>query len=131
MRAHPHFDDGGTLDWHRHWDEAAAAAKADGKLVFVEMGRELCGQCRSLVQRVVPLPAVANLLRERYVALASDADAPEGPVVELAMQLEGATMLPFVLLADGDGRFLGGSAGSVDPERLAAMLREASAGDAN
>lgn len=40
-RAHPHFDDRGTLDWHRSWKEAAAQARAEGKLVFVELGREL------------------------------------------------------------------------------------------
>ena len=41
MNAHPHFNDGGTLDWHTTLDGALAAAKADGRMVFVEMGREL------------------------------------------------------------------------------------------
>lgn len=36
---HPHFDDHGTLTWHTHWDEALAAAKAEGKRVFIELGR--------------------------------------------------------------------------------------------
>lgn len=39
-RAHPHFDDKGTLDWHTHWSEALAAAQRDGKHVFIEFGRE-------------------------------------------------------------------------------------------
>ncbi len=41
MPAHPHFDDGGTLDWHRRWSDALAAARASGKKVFIEFGREL------------------------------------------------------------------------------------------
>jgi hypothetical protein len=41
MPRHPHFDDRGTLDWHEHWDDALAAARREGKLVFIEMGREL------------------------------------------------------------------------------------------
>lgn len=41
MRAHPHFNDRGTLDWHTDFAEALAAAKAQGKLVFIELGREL------------------------------------------------------------------------------------------
>jgi hypothetical protein len=40
-RPHPHFDDRGTLDWHTRWAEALAAARAAGKHVFIEMGREL------------------------------------------------------------------------------------------
>jgi hypothetical protein len=39
-RPHPHFDDKGTLDWHTRWSEAAAAARAAQKSVFIEMGRE-------------------------------------------------------------------------------------------
>ena len=119
---HPHFDDGGTLHWYTRWEDAAAAARAEGKLVFVEMGRELCSQCRSLVQGVVPLPQVAGILREHFVALASDADAPEAPVVDLAMELEDAMMLPFVLFADADGHFKGGSSGQVDPDGFLATL---------
>jgi hypothetical protein len=38
---HPHFDDRGTLNWHTKFADALAAAKADKRMVFVEMGREL------------------------------------------------------------------------------------------
>lgn len=41
MAAHPHFDDGGTLDWHTSYEAALASATEQGKKVFVEMGREL------------------------------------------------------------------------------------------
>ena len=37
---HPHFDDGGTLNWHTRWADALAAAKAESKKIFVEYGRE-------------------------------------------------------------------------------------------
>ena len=40
-RRHPHFDDRGTLDWHTTLAEARAAAQTEGKLILVEMGREL------------------------------------------------------------------------------------------
>ena len=40
-RPHPHFDDRGTLDWHSTWAEAAAHARAEQKLLFIELGREL------------------------------------------------------------------------------------------
>ena len=40
-RKHPHFDDRGTLDWHTVFAEAQAAARAGGKRLFIEIGREL------------------------------------------------------------------------------------------
>jgi hypothetical protein len=38
---HPHFDDKGTLNWHTSLAAALAEAKADGKRVLIEFGREL------------------------------------------------------------------------------------------
>ena len=116
MGSHPHFDDGGNLDWHTTWASALEAASKEGKHVFIEMGREACGNCRSLVESVARLPDVAPLLKEQFVALASDCDAPEKPVMDLAMQnLQDAMMLPFVMFVDADGNWLGGSHGAIDP----------------
>lgn len=36
---HPHFDDKGTLAWSTKLADAQAAAKATGKLIFIEYGR--------------------------------------------------------------------------------------------
>jgi glycine/D-amino acid oxidase-like deaminating enzyme len=75
------------------------------------------------VQGVVPRPDVAPLLRGRFVALAADADDCEPEVLELASRLEDAEMLPFVLFADSQGRFLEGSSGAVDPRRFVQTLQ--------
>jgi hypothetical protein len=74
------------------------------------------------VQGVVPRPDVAPLLGSRFVALAADADECEPEVIELAGRLEDAQMLPFVLFADAEGRFLEGSSGAVDPKRFVQTL---------
>lgn len=124
-RPHPHFDDHGTLDWHTSWKSALAAAQAGNKRLFVEFGREACGQCRSLVQSVVPRPDVAPLLQQHFVALASDCDDAEDEVLALADQLPDAQMLPFVLIADAQGRFQGGSSGALGPAALKQMLENA------
>jgi thioredoxin-related protein len=122
-RAHPHFDDRGTLSWHTRWRDAQAQAQAENKLIFIEFGRELCGQCRALVQSVVPRPDVAPLLQQHFVALAADADDSEDAVLDFAAKLEDATMLPFVLFTDARGQFLEGSSGAVDPRRFAETLK--------
>ena len=36
---HPHFDDGGAVTWFTRYTDGLEAARAAGKLVFVEMGR--------------------------------------------------------------------------------------------
>lgn len=38
---HPHFDDRGTLSWHTRYADALTQAKAESRMLFVEMGREL------------------------------------------------------------------------------------------
>ncbi len=49
------------------------------------------------------------------MALASDCDAPEDAVIAYAEQLEDAYMLPFVMFVDGEGNFISGSSGAVNP----------------
>ena len=76
------------------------------------------------MQGVVPRPDVAPLLQEHFIALAADADNPEQPVSDLAMNLEDAMMLPFVLFADADGNFLDGCSGAVAPPYLIKTLEK-------
>ena len=127
QRPHPHFDDHGALSWHTSWKEAQAQARAENRLIFIELGRELCSQCRSLVQGIVPRQDVAPILRHHFVALAADADECEPEVQALAGNLPDAEMLPFVLFADAEGRFLEGSSGAVDPRQFVETLQRLSA----
>jgi len=80
------------------------------------------------VQGVVPRPDVAPLLQAHFVALAADADETEDEVIALARHLEDAMMLPFVIFADAQGRFLEGSSGAVHPATFASTLRRLSEG---
>lgn len=121
-KPHPHFDDRGTLDWHTRLEEALERAKAEDKKVFIEFGRELCSQCRTLVQNVIPRSDVAPLLQEHFVAVAADADQPEDAVLQLAMKLEDAMMLPFVMFTDAQGNFLEGYSGAATPPHLKKVL---------
>tara|TARA_R110002072_G_scaffold58824_11_gene149550 strand:- start:7550 stop:7954 length:405 start_codon:yes stop_codon:yes gene_type:complete len=119
---HPHFDDRGTLSWHTTMAQAKEEAARDGKLIFIELGRKLCSQCRALVETTVPRPDVGPKLQEGWVALAADADECEDEVVALAQKLEDAMMLPFVLFTDADGTFLDGYAGVSSAPKLIEIL---------
>jgi hypothetical protein len=39
-QGHPHFNDGGTLQWQTKFAEAKAAAKKADRLILVEYGRK-------------------------------------------------------------------------------------------
>jgi hypothetical protein len=76
------------------------------------------------VQGVVPQPDIARLLQEHFVALASDIDAPEAELIDLAAtNMPDAMMLPFVLILDAQGRFLAGSHGVVQPRSFQEVLQ--------
>ena len=79
------------------------------------------------MQAVVPRPDVAPLLKEHFVALASDCDKPEDEVIALAQKLEDAMMLPFIIFADAEGNYLDGYSGVVTPPYLIKKLTELSA----
>ena len=77
------------------------------------------------MQGVIPQPEIASLLQQRFVALASDIDAPESELIDLAAtNIPDAMMLPFVLVLDAEGRFLAGSSGAVHPGRFQQALEE-------
>ena len=125
MSSHPHFDDHGSLQWHTRFADARAAAAAEGKKIFIEMGRELCSNCRSLVSAVVPQPAIAKALQDDYVALAADIDELEDPLRDLLLEnMPDAMMLPFVAFTDAEGRWLAGSQGAVQPATLERTLQD-------
>ena len=70
----------------------------------------------------MPRPDIAPVLQEGFVALAADCDDPEEEVVDLAQRLEDAYMLPFVIVADSNGQFVGGASGMQTPEGLLGLL---------
>lgn len=125
---HPTFDDGGTLHWHRELRYALEDAVESNKYLFIDVGREACSQCRTLVERTVPHPEIAPLLREHFVALASDVDDPEDEVLELAQEIPDAYMLPFVIFTDAEGRMLHGTSGDVNPAEFKTTLERLVAG---
>lgn len=122
---HSHFDDSGAVNWFRTYAEAAAAARESGKYLFVECGRADCGSCRELIERVVPLPEIRDILRARFVCLAEDADRMSPEARGLASRLKPPRMLPFILVADREGRWLGGHGGSIDAASLLRILESA------
>ncbi|MFV1958933.1 MAG: thioredoxin family protein, partial [Planctomycetota bacterium] len=125
---HPYFSDGDTLVWYESMAEAREAARAEGKVIFMESGRRACGSCRQLISQVLPDPRVSARLGRIAVGLAVNCDRPDPEAQRLlSRNLPRARMLPLVAFLTADGAWITGFSGSGGVERLLAHLRKAEA----
>lgn len=116
---HPYFDDRG-LKWHTKLADALAEAKRDKKHVLIEYGRLACGNCKALVENVMPHSTVKPILEQKFVLLASDCDHPEEEVRKIgAHHMANARSLPFVMFLNSNGNFVFGTQGARDPHTFA------------
>jgi thioredoxin-related protein len=114
---HPHFKS--DLRWFTTLADALVRARAEKKKVFIEYGREACGNCRDLVENVLPLEDVRRVLDAGFVPVAIDCDAPDPAVRALgAAHMSHARSLPFVIYTDAEGRFLHGTQGGRSSKEL-------------
>lgn len=104
-------------------DAALAKAKAENKLLFLEMGREDCENCQALREMVakqkVKLPESAFV----YADVNIDDPAMRKAFVRKFKVI--GNILPFVVVAGPDGRQLGARAGSGTAEEYGALIEKA------
>ena len=67
---------------HISYAEGLKAAKAEGKLLFVDFYTEWCGPCKMMANNVFPQKDVGDYMNAKFVCLKIDAEKGEG--VELA-----------------------------------------------
>jgi len=126
MTSHPDFDDQGVVPWHTDFNTALAEARKTGKGLFIDCGRYECGNCRCLVESILPRPEVHTYLNEHFVSLADDCDAMAPEVLALGRKyMPSARVLPFVILTDAEGSWLDGRSGGISAEGFLALLRSA------
>lgn len=104
-------------------DEALKQAKAENKLLFVQFGRETCGNCQAL----------KSMIQQRQIRL-SDSDfvyadlncdeAAAHRAFATRFKVEGRT-LPFVVIADPDGKQLAARNGYGTAAEFRAFIKDA------
>ena len=122
---HPHFSDGGTLDWAPTLSTAKAWARERGKLIFVEVGNPRCPNCRVLCSDVVPHPQVKQRMRDGFVGLAPDSRFLHASVRRLFMNnvpRHKLRVLPWVAFLTADGQFITGWGGYTTVSQLESHL---------
>ncbi len=120
INSHPHFDDQGANHWFVTLEGGIDEAKRSGRMIFVEFGRKACSECRNLVEVLLVDDQVGDKLRTNFVTVAADADSDDPAILALAMQVQNATTLPYVMFADAEGLLLHGFSG---PSSVADLLQ--------
>lgn len=68
---------GQTNFQHLTLNEAVAKAKAEGKMVFVDLYTSWCVPCKMMADHVFPDPALGKFMNERFVCVKYDAEQDE------------------------------------------------------
>ena len=103
--------------------QALEQAKSEKRMLFIQFGREACSNCQALrgyvAQNEVRLPKDKFI----YVDLNCD-DKATSAAFRKNFKVEGST-LPFVVVADAEGRQLVGRSGYGTPDDYKKLLRVA------
>ena len=105
------------VPWEPWSDQAFTRARAEKRLVLLDVGAEWCHWCHVMDDTTYREAAVLRLLRERYVPVRVDADAQP----DLANRYEDYGW-PATVVLDADGRELVKFRGYIAPERMRSML---------
>lgn len=104
-------------------EEAMVSAKADGKLLFIQMGRETCGNCQALKSYISS--GAVRLPKERFVYVDLNCDNREASQAFFSRYKVDGNTLPFVVVADSEGKQLAGRSGYGSPEEFKKLVKEA------
>ena len=92
------------------FEQALAAAKEEGKLVFVDCYTSWCGPCKNMTEKVFPQKEAGDYFNPRFVCVKYDMEKGEG--LELAKRFDVHAYPTFVIVrADGtvQHKLVGGS----------------------
>lgn len=106
--------------WAGSLDEARRIARQQGKMVFIETGRDACGNCQELKRKIIPSAGVYSALGEVAVGYYDDCERdPNSEAFRALMaQLPRAMILPLVGFFTPDMRWVHGFSGHTDEAKF-------------
>ena len=93
----------GAITWQRDLRRAFDVAKAEGKLIVVDVYTDWCGWCKKMDKTVYADPAVVTLSREQIFVKLNAEDRDQGQ--DFARQM-GVSGYPTTIILDGQARVL-------------------------
>ena len=95
---------------HISFDEGLAAAKQEGKLVFIDFFTTWCGPCKMMSSKTFPQKEVGDFMNAKFIPMKMDAEK-EG--LELAKKY-GVRAYPTYVVIDADGNEVAKFSGYMD-----------------
>jgi hypothetical protein len=108
----------GAIAWTDWSDTAFARARADGRLVLLDLGAVWCHWCHVMEETTYKDPEVVSLIQTRFVAVRVDQDARP----DLSNRYEDYGW-PATVVFDSAGQELVKFQGYIEPERMRGLLR--------
>jgi hypothetical protein len=115
--------------WRGSLQEALSDARSTNRLVFLEMGRDGCGNCIALKNKVIPDPAVDPTLKMMSVGFYDDIDRNRDTTARNILQqnLPTAVILPLAGWVTPDMRWVSGFSGRRDAQSFLQEVAKARA----
>lgn len=93
----------GSITWQRDLRRAVDVAKAEGKLIVVDVYTDWCGWCKKMDKTIYADPAVVALSRQQIFVKLNAEDRDQGQ--DFARQM-GVSGYPTTIILDGQARVL-------------------------
>lgn len=108
-------------------DKAAAKAKKENKLVFVDCYTQWCGPCKKMIRDVFPQAKVGEYMNARFVNIKIDMEAKYAEGLSKEWQVSG---YPTFIIFNADGKEIGRFMGGSDADGFIRRVEEKSTVDA-
>lgn len=82
------------------WKETLAKAKAENKLIFIDIYTSWCGPCKMMAKDIFPLESVGEVFNKNFINFKIDAEKGEG--IQIAKTYK-VNAYPSYLFVSGDG----------------------------
>jgi thiol:disulfide interchange protein len=104
------------------WQKALDSAKANNKLVFLDIYATWCGPCKMLKKYTFTDEAAGKFFNDNFINVSVDGEAGVGPELAEKYKIAG---YPSLIVTDAEGKVVLETAGYMQPDQLLYFAKEA------
>ncbi len=111
----PKKDAAGITFIEQDWDKALSTAKAEKKLVFLDIYASWCGPCKMLKKNTFTDPKVAEFFNKNFINVSVDGEKGVGPSLQQKYAIQA---YPTLIVTNAEGNPVLYTMGYLDPATL-------------